>query len=425
MKSICYLVISVWEAIFITLAVFLFTTCSTPTGRESLPTGKLGLRVGISVSAEDVFRHLKAAEPEEFVVTIYSESGTEALSYPRAAELPETIELPAGSYYVIAHSNNSAPAAFENEYYSGTSETFTIREGETTEVSLTCSLANIRVTVVYDASVISRFESYETTVSNSGGSLTFSSDEIRAGYFDEGPLAIVAGLLYTDEAGALRELSLTGSIPDATPGKHYEIAISVSAENGSGSIAILVDESFETEVVSITDEELPMSGELLITEIMYNPSAIGDAEGEYIEITNVSTETVNLQGLVIRRGSTNDTHVISEDLPLAPGGVLLLGRSAGAAAEVDYVYSNISLLNSGDVIYLNHYGTDGINGEVICRVDYGASGFPGSLTGQSVQLDPAVKDVNDALLGSNWCASGTTFLAGDYGTPGEANTNCL
>jgi hypothetical protein len=101
-----------------------------------------------------------------------------------------------------------------------------------------------------------------------------------------------------------------------------------------------------------------------------------------------------------------------------------MGRSDFAATEVDYVYTNISLLNNGDELYINTYGTDGTDGSVICMVDYGAPGFQTSLNGTSIQLDPTVSDVNDALLGSNWCASTTVFSTGDFGTPGSENENC-
>jgi len=423
MKSLSY-VFSVRKSIFLALAALLGAGCSHPEGGEDTPVGTLRLNMGISVQSDEVYSNLKAAEPDEFVVLIRDESGNEVLSYARADEVPPSIELPEGSYYVVAHSNNNLPAAFENDYYYGESALFTITAGETTQVSLTCVLANIMVSVIYAPTVISDFDSYQTTVSNAEGSLVFAETEIRPGYFDQGPLAIVADLGYTDESGTVQTLTLTGNIIAPEVGKHYEIYINASLSEGHGSIELIVDESYETELVEINDDEPGMSGELLISEIMYNPSAVTDTEGEYIEVKNVSGETQNLMDLVIRRGSTNDIHVITADLPLLPGEIALLGRSASAAAEVDYVYSTISLLNSGDVIFLNHYGTDGTNGDVICSVDYGATGFATSLNGASIQLNPGITDATLAMQGTNWCPSGSAFITGDYGTPGEENLEC-
>ena len=423
MKSLCYL-FSARRSILFALAVLVSTACSHPDSNEDMPLGTLQLNVGISVQSDEVYSSLKAAEPDEFVVRILDESGNEVLYFARAATVPQSIELPAGNYYVVAHSDNNLSAAFENDYYYGESVVFTIIAGETTPISLTCVLANIRVSVIYAPTVISDFDSCQTTVSNSEGSLVFNESETRAGYFDQGPLAIVADLSYTDESGEAQTLTLTGNIPDPEPGKHYEIHIVASLSEGYGSIELIVDESYETELVEINDDEPGMSGELLITEIMYNPGALSDTEGEFIEVKNVSGETQNLMDLVIRRGSTNDIHVISADLPLLPGEIALLGRSASAASEVDYVYSTISLLNNGDAIFLNHYGTDGTNGEIICCVDYGATGFATSLNGASIQLDPMVSDAPQAMLGTNWCASTSAYSTGDLGTPGEENLDC-
>jgi hypothetical protein len=75
-------------------------------------------------------------------------------------------------------------------------------------------------------------------------------------------------------------------------------------------------------------------------------------------------------------------------------------------------------------LILNEYGTDGTDGNIICRVDYGEAGFPTGLNGCSMQLAPDITEVDDALLGTNWCASTLTFASGDLGTPGTQNTTC-
>lgn len=424
MKSTRYFNCYARKTIFLALTTLYCAGCSDPSGEENKPLGKLALNVGISVQTSDVHSSLKDALPDEFPVTVFSASGDEVLTFSRAGDIPVSIDLPEGSYYVVAHSGNDLPAAFENDYYYGKSEIFTIVAGETTTISVTCVLSNIMVTVVYSASVTSDFETYRTTVTNAGGSLVYNETETRAGYFDQGPLDIEAILTWTDGSGTLQTLTLKGNIASPEAGKHYEIHIEASLSGGYGTINLQVDESYETEIVTISDEGPAMSGELLITEIMFNPASLSDTEGEFIEVKNVSAGSVNLKDLVIRRGSNNDIHVISSDLTLLPGEIALLARSALAAAEVDYVYSTISLLNTGDELFINSYGTDGTNGAVICMVDYGAAGFITSLSGSSIQLDPLVTGADEALLGSNWCVSTSTFSTGDYGTPGQENLSC-
>jgi hypothetical protein len=403
--------------------VVLCTACSKKETPENRPLGKLDLNVGISVATHDVYNPIKAAEPDEFQVTIYSQTGIVIVDYDHAAELPETIDLEEGSYYVVASSNNSLAAAFDNDYYRGQSEVFQVQGGETTTVTLTCVLANIMVSVIYEQNVINDFDTYSTSVSNTGGSLVFGMAETRAGYFNQGPLQIEAVLGYTDGSGSLQSVILTGSIAQPEAGKHYEIHIDASLNQGSAILNLHVNETFETEIISL--HQGIGWGDLLISEIMFNPLALGDTEGEWIEVFNNSGESINMINLAIRRGSNNAYHVISSDLILASGEYAVLGRTATATNNVDYVYgTSISLANAGENLIINTYGTNGIDGDIICSVDYGAEGFNTSVNGKSLQLNAGVINADAALLSTNWCSSTLAYNTGDFGTPGFANTPC-
>ena len=59
-------------------------------------------------------------------------------------------------------------------------------------------------------------------------------------------------------------------------------------------------------------ESIDLYSGLIINEIMQNPASISDAVGEWIEITNISLDTINLNGLII---SDNDgeQHIISDE----------------------------------------------------------------------------------------------------------------
>lgn len=406
------------------LAMVILLSCSKKENSNLQLPGKLRLNVGVSVVSFNVYNHLKAADLSAFLITVYNQQDEIVEQYYGADQIPEFIELSEGIYYVTAHSNNNLPAEFDNDYYFGQSENFSIAAGQTISSTITCTLSNIMITIIYSESIVQNFSDYSTTVSNLSGSLEFDMNENRAGYFDEGPLHIESNLHYTDGEGNIQTKNLSGNINDAEAGKHYEIHIDASLADGSAILNLVVDESYETELIVLNDEETEMSGELLITEIMFNPSSLSDTDGEYIEIKNVSDETINLRDLVIRRGSNNDIHSITEDIIILPGETSLLARSDIAATEVDYVYTNISLLNNGDELYINTYGTDGTDGTVICMVDYGAPGFLTTLNGTSIQLDPSISDIKDALLGTNWCESTSVFSTGDFGTPGSENTNC-
>ncbi len=347
--------------------------------------------------------------------------------------MPESLELPVGNYYATASSVDNPAAAFETPYYFGESEPFSITSEETSQAQITCSLANIMVSVVYSDQAKNSFTSCNTTVSNSQGNLSFSKDEDRIGYFNSGPLSIESKLNYLTGEGTSETKTLTGEIADPIGGKHYEIQIDANVPEGTTTISILTNKDVEKEIITLTEDNSSGSGnddaisfgDLLITEIMYNPSALSDSDGEWFEVYNNSNKTINLKDLVIRRGSNNNFHQITSDVNLAPNAYSLMGRTENATDNVNYTYgTSIDLINSGFELIINSYGTDGTDGTVICSVDYGATGFSTSLSGKSIQLDPSVKDATEARTGSNWCTSSLEYSTGDLGTPGAANSAC-
>ncbi|MTI32731.1 DUF4493 domain-containing protein [Xanthovirga aplysinae] len=93
---------------------------------EKTPTGQ----IKIKITAEDA-----EANTENFFVSIYnSEDHQIVMSFDKASEMPETIELEVGSYYVIGQSNEE----LEIHHYEGKSEVFTIQEDSSLEVEVYC-----------------------------------------------------------------------------------------------------------------------------------------------------------------------------------------------------------------------------------------------------------------------------------------------
>jgi hypothetical protein len=272
-------------------------------------------------------------QTEDFKVTIYMADGAEAMSFESASDMPDTIELEIGNYYVEAHSDNNLPAAFENPYYRGVSNVFTISSNIQQSVLVNCELANTIVTVIYSDNVVNSFSDYTATVSSELDSLVFTKNEIRMGYFQTLPLEIMAELTYLNPDGLDASKRLSGSIPDPLPNKHYEILVDASIDGGLATFQIQMDSSeVVMEVVEITDISNTRqngaigSGELLITEIMSNPSALSDTEGEWFEIYNNSDRVINLHNLILGRDDVN-RHTITDSIDLFPGSYIVFERT--------------------------------------------------------------------------------------------------
>ncbi|MEC7985355.1 MAG: MopE-related protein [Myxococcota bacterium] len=173
----------------------------------------------------------------------------------------------------------------------------------------------------------------------------------------------------------------------------------------------------------VSDSELSLSdvrvGDLIITEIMKNPSAVDDSQGEWFEIYNSSNFDINLKGLMVSDAS-EESFTVSGDQIVGSQQYFVLGNnsnsSSNGGASVDYQFSNWSLGNDSDEIILS-YDNDAL--------DYVAytSSFPDG-EGTSLNLNPSQISTSANDNASKWCESTSYMSGGDQGTPGAANDAC-
>ena len=156
---------------------------------------------------------------------------------------------------------------------------------------------------------------------------------------------------------------------------------------------------------------------IIINEIMQNPSAVGDSEGEWFEIYNNSDEEIDLDGFTIKDNDT-DSHLITEETLIAPYSFAVLGLNADTTTNgglsVDYEYSRFTLANGADeILLIDSYGI------TVDSVAYdGGSTFPDPNGATMALLEISL----DNTVGSNWVEyDSLTYGDGDYGTPGEPN----
>ena len=421
-----------WVSYALSILIFAcMNACENPLERlnPDKDQGFLNIEIGLEMKIFKSNARLQAVNTDDFLVVIKKANDEVYLSYNRAADVPSNISVNPGDYYIEVESPNDMSPAFDNPKYFGRSEIFSIAPNELKTVPISASLANCMVSVIYSQNVIDQFTDFYTVVSNNQGSVTFASDETRMGYFDLLPLTIESHLSFLLGDGSIDTKIISGEIPLPEAGTHYEVHIDSSLDQGSLSVNLLVDESFLIELIEVNDQGTTINdgtiayGDLLITEIMYNPSAISDTEGEWFEIYNASGQSIDIFQLVIKKGSVVQ-HIVNEHILIEPQQYLALGRSLNASSNISYVYgSDLTLTNTEDEIELVNYGTDGSDGQSISIVNYGITGFPNG-TGASLNLDLIAFDVDLAQSGENWCLSTTIFDTGDLGTPGSTNEVC-
>ncbi len=171
--------------------------------------------------------------------------------------------------------------------------------------------------------------------------------------------------------------------------------------------------------LTITEDssKFPVEGPLIINEILKDPLAVTDANGEWFEIFNKSDSVVNLNGWRIKDLSF-DAFTISTDVMVNPGQYFALGRNGNplqnGGVQLDYVYGGaITLGNTSDAILLINPQNDTVD-----RVDYNVTYFPNT-PGYSMEL---MNPVLNNFIGINWSITTSVFGAGDKGTPGKVNT---
>jgi len=166
----------------------------------------------------------------------------------------------------------------------------------------------------------------------------------------------------------------------------------------------------------------PGSGEVIISEVMQNPSVLSDNDGEWFELHNPGPDALLLGGCTIEGNDNDDGFDIDDGLEIAAGGYFTLANDSaggpGFAEDQQWPGGSFSLNNSADMVRLV------CGGVVVDEVGYddGAT-FPDP-DGASMSLDPGSYDAGDNDLGGNWCEGASDYNMGDLGTPGAANDPC-
>ncbi len=165
-------------------------------------------------------------------------------------------------------------------------------------------------------------------------------------------------------------------------------------------------------------------GDLLVSELMADPTKVEDAVGEWFEIANLTESQVDLHGLVVSDDDT-DTYTVPATLLVAPGETALFAVRAessrnGGLPTPDHVWTR-SLFrfdNARDEIILS-YGS-----LVFDRVAWGTGRELTVHAGAALSLDPERMDPDLDDLGYAWCSPTVSYGLGDLGSPDAENESC-
>jgi 5-methylthioadenosine/S-adenosylhomocysteine deaminase len=159
-------------------------------------------------------------------------------------------------------------------------------------------------------------------------------------------------------------------------------------------------------------------GAVVVNEVMLNPAAVSDANGEYVELLNTGAVAIDLAGWTLRDDDFDSfTIPAGSPVPIGPGAYFVVAANADPGTNggftPDLVWSDFALSNSGDEVVLEDAAA--IEQD---RLVYSTSPFTDS-AGASVERVSPRLPTSDAL---SWVGARTAFGTGDRGTPGSVNT---
>lgn len=222
--------------------------------------GYISLKIQSFVSTNTPGAGTRAGVPEDYdakqlCVEIKNQSGNVVKStddFENDAEFQGNIVLDAGTYTIEAHSANwdGSGSGFDAPYYFG-STTVNVQPQTLQTANITCTQANVKLTVTFDQSFVDNFKSATATIISSlqdVAPLDFVMNETtKSGYIPAGDFEAKLTVINKSDV----EHSLTTPFTDVQPRDHYILNFKLADEGvlGGGDkpgISVDVDESTNT-----------------------------------------------------------------------------------------------------------------------------------------------------------------------------------
>lgn len=252
-------------------------------------------------------------KPKQIAVQIINAQGKVVKETDDSETWVDPIALETGTYTVKASSNgfDGQESGFDIPYYAGSKE-ITIKSNQEVQKTIVCTLANVKVTVKFDAAFLEKFAGRDISVqvgdqtgTNKFTPLNFSTAETRSAYFPVGNLYATLSVSNPDKP--LEPYTLKQEFTEVKAKDHYILNYKLQ-ETGETNITVTVDPTMHEYSYTFT----------VSTEATNNASLTAGAWDRlaYLKAENVTTASgVSLDGITFQYRVKTDTQTKVDETP--------------------------------------------------------------------------------------------------------------
>lgn len=203
-----------------------------------------------AVSVKSVMGAPVGYNPNQLYVEIVDDNDKVVLStsdFANDTKFKEVIRLTPGTYVINAHSYgwDGSDSGFEVPYYAG-SATAVVKQKELKNVKLTCTLANVKVTVNYDNSFKTYFKNATTSVTSLLEGVAGREFKMNAvttpAYFPVGDLALMLAVVNNSNVSHAQ----FDTVKNVQPRQWVKINYTVAAPGTLGGVTVKIDDETRT-----------------------------------------------------------------------------------------------------------------------------------------------------------------------------------
>lgn len=220
-------------------------------------SGKTGLLVTLTDEDNKAYSRKAPSELEDPLTEMFQlkilYSGTDKSAYKGACK--EYVLLQEGLYDLTATYGDNPVIALDAPYYVGSLNAQEVIKGEMTSASISCSVANSLLSVIYNRESLNKmYESYFVTVSVGSESVNLDADSGKSAYFRAGSSVklVFHGRLSGTGKEVVYDIPDQEQFANIAVKTHVKVTLGLDDSEISSGVGISI-EKLETETVSIAE----------------------------------------------------------------------------------------------------------------------------------------------------------------------------